>query len=82
MLLLRDREPVHLNFQMVVDPDAIDAVGLRRQVGLWRCVYGRTVDEVLDLVRHDAHFERVGGRAAGIGHLHGVVGRFRRHALS
>ena len=58
-----------MNLQVVIDADAIDAVGLRRQPGLWRRVYARTVDDVIDLDRHHAHFEHIGGLAAGVGRL-------------
>ena len=65
----------------MIDANAIDAVGFRRQACFGRAVDGRAVDQIVDLVRRDAHFEGVGGLAARIGFLHCVVRCFRRHVF-
>src|SRR5690242_7842944 len=77
--LLRDREPVDLDFEEVVYPYAGDAVGLHAAPGY--AVHRRAVDDVVDLVGADADLQRVGGLAAGIGLLHGAIWRFGRQVF-
>src|ERR1035437_2359600 len=77
--LLRHVKRVHLNFEKMIDADAVDAVGLRHGSALRFGVYDYAVDDEIDLVGADADFEGVGGFPVGVRFLHGVVGRLWRY---
>ena len=53
MLLLRDAKTVDLNFQQVVDPHAVNAVGFG-QVGFRRGVHDGSVHNEVHFIRPDS----------------------------
>src|SRR5688572_9231646 len=65
--------------QCVVDAEAVNAVGV--DAGLWRRSNDGSIDEVVNLVRADSHFERVGGFTARVELRHRGVGRAREDVL-
>src|SRR5436190_14755370 len=78
-LLLCRGHAVHLNFEHVIDANAVDAVGLRRRSGFRRAVYIGAVDHIIDVVARYPDFEGVGRLSARIRLLHGVARGFFRY---
>jgi hypothetical protein len=58
--LLRYTQTIHLNLKQMVNPDTVDAIGLRRRSALWLCVHYFTVDQEVDLVSANTHLECIG----------------------
>src|SRR5207248_10840524 len=65
-LLLRHSKPVDLHLEKMIDADAVDTVSFRHRSALGFGVHYCAVNHEVDLVRADAHFERVGGFSAGV----------------
>ena len=74
-VLLRHPNAVDVQFEQVIDADAVDAVGLRQRPSLRLRVHHDPVDHEVDLAGVDAHFEGVGGFSGVIRFLNRVVGR-------
>src|ERR1035441_2991792 len=64
--LLRYRQSVDLNFEEMVDADAVDAVDLRQRSALRLRMHHYAVDHEIDLVGADAHFEGIDGFSVGL----------------
>src|SRR5579862_7993980 len=61
--LFRNAEAVDVDFEHMVDADAVDAVGLGHGAGFGFGMDDGAVDDEVDLVGADADFKRVGGFA-------------------
>src|ERR1022692_1616320 len=77
--LLRYRQSVDLNFEEMVDADAVDAVDLRQRSALRLRMHHYAVDHEIDLVGADPHFEGIDGFSVGLRFLYRVVGRLWRY---
>src|ERR1017187_2125403 len=77
--LLRYRQAVDLNFEEMVDADAVDAVDLGHSSALRFGVHDYAIDYEINLVGADAHFEGIDGFSVGLRFLNRVVGRLRRY---
>src|SRR5688500_7846827 len=73
------RQPLYMNFELVVDANSIDAVCIHSD--LRRRVHDRAVDDVLDLVGADAHLEIVRRFPGSIRLGHNIARRSRRDIL-
>src|SRR5262249_39474826 len=78
--LLRDAEPVYMDFELVIDANAVDAV--RLDFASWLRVDHRAVDDVLHFITAYPHFQRVRRLAALVRLLHRIIGCLRRDIRS
>src|ERR1700739_2458954 len=79
---LRDAEAIDLYFEMVIDSNAVDPIGLPAKTSSRQGSNDRAVHDEIHLVRLHTNFEGVGGSSAAVRFLHSRAVRFRRHFFS
>src|SRR5579864_6448087 len=82
VLHLRDAEAIDLYFEMVIDSNAVDPIGLPAKASSRQGSNDRAVHDEIHLVGLHTNFEGVGGSSAAVRFFHGRAGGFRRHFFS